>query len=527
MLPTSPRVSPGVHAVSRADLGQAYVMSNFFIRRLADSPAGRFVALLSALVVSGVAVYLFAAHMRQGAITSDWPWLWRTGQWIRAHGLPSTDLYSWSLPDQGWLLYQWLFEVLASALYDAIGRTGSVIFLCIATVAGYVVIPAWFNARRGVPLMWGLTLASLALLPVSINLGLRPMLATSLALLAQFLWVHRLRRATIGRWPAVIGLAALYALWANMHLGLTLGLLSLMLFAIGDVVDRYRGIGRTLPVRDYALLGGTAVLASLANPYGWRIYPYIVDLSLKRDMNAHIHELMPPSPDNPYVMIGILLLAVFLGQWLIRRRSIGFGEGLHVLIFCLGTALSLRFVVWAGLFYALVAPALWRSAPAPATTPNSTATPRQRNRQWSIVYSVVALCCLLSAFQKGPAAPGKCAPLAAGIRYLDHHYPPRVHWFSSETVGSCTRLYAPQRSVFIDTRFDMYPQRYVMRWFEAYQHRSDWQALFQRWHIQLVLLPRGAPLAPVLANDANFHRVWHDHQTELFERRPPPLASDR
>lgn len=478
---------------------------------------------LLCLAISGVSVYLFAAHMWLGAITADWPWLWRTGQWIIGHGgLPATDLYSWTMPQHGWLLYQWLFEVLSAAVYDALGATDSVTALCIASVTLYVLIPSVFNARRGVPLRLGLALASLTLIPVSINLGLRPMLATSLALLLQFLIIDRLRRGTLGLLPAASALALLYALWANMHLGLTLGLASLLLFAAGDVLDRFRGGLETLSLRHYGALLTASALASLANPYGWHIYSYIIELSLKREMNAHIHELMPPDPGNPYVLAGIALLALFLVQWLRRPRRIGLGEALHVLAFCLAAACSLRFIVWAGLYYALVAPALWRRT---CTEPDSHTAGLRRHATITIPYCLIAIIALLLPLRNGPVQQAGCQPLAAGIRYLDQHYPAGTHWFSSETIGSCTRLYAPNRRVFIDTRFDMYPEQFVLAWYRAYQHRVAWQALFKRWHIKVILLANGAPLLPTLAHDPAYHQLWHDRHSHLFERRRPPVDS--
>lgn len=475
------------------------------------------------LAISGVSVYLFAAHMWQGAITADWPWLWRTGQWIIHHGLPARDLYAWTMPHHPWLLYQWLFEVCAAVLYDVLGATGSVAVLCVAAVALYVLIPAWFNARRGAPLHLGLALACLTLIPVSINFGLRPMLASSLALLLQFLIVERLRRGRLGLRPALLALALIYALWANMHLGLTLGLLSLLLFAAGDVADRLRGAPHTLSLARYSLLLAGSALASLANPYGWHIYSYIVDLSLKSQMNAHIHELMPPDPGNPYVMVGIALLAVFLVQWWRQPRRLGLGEALHVLAFALATACSLRFIVWAGLYYALVAPALWHRR----DSCQAAAMPGHVRRQAPLLtcFCLIALIALALPLRHGPVRLADCQPLKDGIQYLDQHYPAGTHWFSSETIGSCTRLYAPNRKVFIDTRFDMYPEPFVMAWYRAYQHRIAWRALFERWHIQVILLADGAPLLPTLVHDPAYRQLWHDQHSHLFERRRAAVDS--
>lgn len=510
----------GAHG--RAGSDSAYAMPKPLLSRSRRHPAITTAKLSLCLAIGGVSVYLFAVHMRQGAITSDWPWLWRTGQWIIGHGLPSNDLYSWTMPDRAWLLYQWLFEVMAAIVYAALGAGGMVAALCITSIVVYVLVPSWLNLRRGVPLYLALSLASATLIPVSINLGLRPMLVSCWALLVQFLVVERLRNGRLGLRPAALMLAILYALWANTHLGLTLGLLSLLLFAIGDVVDRYRGDPETASLRAYGLLLTGSAIASLANPYGWHIYSYIIKLSLKQEMNAHIHELMPPDPGNPSVMVGIALLVLFVIQWARRPQNVGTGQALHVLVLALATALSLRFIVWAGLFHALVAPALWRrSGNAPDRPIASIPSPVMLIS----IYCVIALIAVIAPLRQAPVRMAGCQPLAAGIRYLDRHYPANTHWFSSETTGSCTRLYAPERRVFIDTRFDMYPQPFVLRWYRAYQHRTGWRQLFLDRHIRIVLLARGAPLRPTLASDPAYRRVWHDNHSVLFERGPTPLDS--
>jgi hypothetical protein len=492
------------------------------LRRPALSTQQLWILRTGMLVCSGVlcafSLYLFGQHMWHGAITGDWPWIWRTGQWITHHGLPSTDLYSWTFPGRNWVLYQWLFEVAMAALYSIAGPDGSVMALCVFAVVIYVLIPTAIHARRGVPVALSLTLGSLVLLPVSINLGLRPMLASCLALLLQFVLVHRLRRGTLSLKPACAAIAAVYLVWANMHLGVAMGLVSLSLFATGDTLDRWRDQEFVADWRSYAWLTGAALAGSLVNPYGWHIYSYIAELSLESAMNAHIHELMPPDASNRYVATGIALLALALVQSWRRPGRLAAGDGLHVLLFAIATAHSVRFVVWVGLFYALVIPGLWAN-----DRPDHEPTPAARAASVRILalYSVLALAMIgaLLPWRLGAVRMANCAPLAGGIRYLDQHYRPDTHWFSSEIVGSCTRLYAPQRRVFIDTRFDMYPENFVLRWYHAYQHRDDWQRLFDHWRIRLVLLANGAPLLPLLEHNARFRQVWHDRHTHLFELR--------
>lgn len=480
-------------------------------------------------------VWLLAGHMQSAAITADWGWLYRAGQTIRAHGLPNHDLFSWTFPDRHWVLYQWLFEVIAAPIYNGLGLAASVFSVGLLAIVTYALMPALILRREGVHPIWPMLVGALVLIPVSSNLGLRPMLASNFALLAQYALINRLRAGHASLAGTALATALIYALWSNMHLGFTLGLFSLVLFAVGDLWTRVRGrVSHAFAPHGYAVLLGVAVLASGLNPYGWTLYAYIVHLSLETRMNAHIHELMPPRLANIDMQIGALLLVVFAGLALIFRRVLSAAELLHVTAFAALAFTAMRFVIWAGLFYALVGPRLFdhaatRLAPAAlrrALTPLD--APGARRAMVAVLCLVgIAVVTLGAPATAGSARLAGCAPLRESLLYLDRHYPPGTHWFSSETAGSCARFFTPARRVFIDTRFDMYPEPFVMAWFGAYQHRRHWQRLFERWDINVVLLPRGAPLIEPLQRDPAWRLAHRDAGALVFTRRAPVSDTGR
>ncbi|WP_423821619.1 hypothetical protein V5738_14895 [Salinisphaera sp. SPP-AMP-43] len=498
-----------------------------------DTPAYRVGVVVTLVVVSfGLAVpsiWLFASHMQIGALTADWPWLYRTGQAIWAHGLPRYDLWSWTHPRQPWVLYQWLFEALSAPLYTTLGRSASVMAVGLLGIAMYVLVPAWYQRRRGVHPLWSCTIGALVLLPVSTNLGLRPMLASNLALLAQFLVVQKLRSRELPFPWAIAAIALIYAFWANTHLGFTLGLLSLLLFAIGDLAHRLSGHRQTSngPFTQYLGLMAVALLATGVNPYGWTLYAYITELSLKSQMNAHIHELMPPDPSNPYMIVGAVMLGVFVWLLVRYRRIVDIAEASHVVAFSIMALGSMRFVVWAGLFYVLATPVLFQHAgleltPASIRRALSRLNSAGAQRACLLAFAAVAVAITTvgAPSTAGSARLARCAALRPALTYFDRHYPPDTRWFSSETAGSCARAYIPGRRVFIDTRFDMYPEPFVMRWFHAYQYRRGWRELFQRWRIETVLLPQGAPLIPVLNAAPDYRLRYRDRDALIYDRRP-------
>src|SRR5581483_120991 len=94
---------------------------------------------------------------------------------------------------------------------------------------------------RRVALPWTAIAGAAALAVASVNLSLRPMIATSVLLLLQYVLVQRWRRGALGPWPTAACRAPAYALWPNLHTGIVLGLVSLDLLPPGALRGR-RGL---------------------------------------------------------------------------------------------------------------------------------------------------------------------------------------------------------------------------------------------------------------------------------------------
>lgn len=467
------------------------------------------------------ALAFFCAQMTDHALTPDWAWLYRAGLYLlEARRLPATDLFSWTHPDREWVLYQWLFEAGSAAAYQWLGRAGAVAGLSLLAIALYVLVPAWHARRRGVPVLLTAVLGSLVLVPVGVNFGLRPMAVTTAGLLVQYLLVTRWREGGLGTPALAACLAGLYVVWANAHLGVVLGLLSLGLFALGDARQRHPA------PRAYAAPALAAFGATLVNPYGPGIYVYLAGLSLKTPMNRQISELAPPDMGSaPFVLAGALLI-LFLLDLLRGRRGYAGHEILHLLVFAALAALSLRMVVWAGLFYVLVVPAgLWRAVQAyPHHLAGIRAALAMLARADRVLLPALALAALALATWvvplERPVRIAHCDDLRPAIRYLDTTYPRDIRWFSDEVAGSCALLHAPDRPVFGDTRFDFYPQDFVLDWFAAIKGRDGWRAFLDDWDVAVVLVSTRRPLAAALRADSGYVVVHEDRHAVVLERRP-------
>jgi hypothetical protein len=502
----------------------------------AARPGGGIFAIVVAaacVMLTLIAVRTFVSGTVSGAFSSDFPWLWRTGQHILdTRSLPAGDIFSWSAEGQPWVLYQWLFEVAIAGIERTVGIGGLVLIFNLLAVGIYVVAPALGAVPRRVALPWTVMAGGAALAIASINLSLRPMIVSCGLLLLQYVLVQGWRRGSCGLRHVALWLIPVYALWANMHTGIVLGLQSLLLMAIGDLVEHRRLCrfepadpaieGRPQSVAAYAALIGVAFVASMANPYGWGIYSYLASLSADGRLNAEIAELSSPDFHMPQLtwflgFVGVLLL--LLTQ---RRRTLAPADLLLLLGFTVATLFAQRFVIWAALYFALVLPRALHHAWGERLA--------SMRGGWSARALVTAAAVLmpvtLALTGKGETALGAvCEPLLPAIDTYAVGHRPGDKLLNDPLVGSCAIGRDPGLRVFIDTRFDMYGGARLDEALRMLRLQSGWREALAQRNIDAILITRGWPLGQALALDPGFRVAHADDAAILFRRTASSAAA--
>ncbi len=209
--------------------------------------------------------YLLNAQLLLGHY--DLGWHLAAGDLIRAQGkVPFQDPWSFTTEGRQWFNLSWLWDVLASALFQYTSFSG----LVLLTVAGGALITfylAYLCLKSGASAM-AVCIAVLAaslLYPAfaafpDIYLAAAPNIATML--FSVLFYAECLNPA-----KRVLLLPAIMLLWANLHGGFLIGLFILGIFC-----------GLTLLRRDwvnfklYGLAAVGCVLATFINPLGWHIY---------------------------------------------------------------------------------------------------------------------------------------------------------------------------------------------------------------------------------------------------------------
>ncbi len=267
-------------------------------------------------------------------------WHLREGQWIvDHHAVPTTDPFSTYGAGRRWLAYSWLFEVVVYGLFRGFGLPGLVIYTAgIAALITWTLHAMLRRLQSDFVLPCILTATGiLAMGPVLVHP--RPWLLTIVFFITEVTLIHTARRS--GRSGGLLFLPVIFILWANINIQFVYGLFVLALATIEPLIERHQGAeppAQQLRVRSMASVFLLSTLATLVNPYGFRVFLSVFDAVRLSQPFLFLQELAAPRFRSifDWLMLAVTLAAVFL---LGRRRSI---RPFPALLLVTGVFLSFR-----------------------------------------------------------------------------------------------------------------------------------------------------------------------------------------
>lgn len=222
------------------------------------------------------------AFRSTGVVDADVWWHLRTGQWIVQHSrVPYSDSFSTFGMGRPWAAYSWLFEILIYGLFSVVGQIGLLAYvyaMVLAITAALHSLVRKFEIR----LAYSVALTGLALLAMSPLYTPRPWLFTILLFIIELNILISVRHS--GRYSALFLLPLLFALWANLHIQFVLGFIVLGAAVCEEPLGRLLRRGQIDGDQDRALspllmtlIALACLVATLANPYHFRIYAVVLD----------------------------------------------------------------------------------------------------------------------------------------------------------------------------------------------------------------------------------------------------------
>ena len=480
---------------------------------------------------------------------ADIGWHIRTGEQILAtHSIPRTDPFSSTMQGQPWFAWEWLYDALLGVLYHACGLNG-VVWLCALLVASIFVALLWLLLKEGTGLPLAIILMLLAEAAATIHLYARPHIVSWLFSLLWFVALERWEQPVAQRWLQWFFPASM-VLWVNLHGGWIFGLAMLGTYALAEFVESLRTADTFARIHTWkraCALGWAllwSALATLVNPYGWRLHAHVYRYLGDRYLINRISEFQSPDfhgwAERCFGTILLLTLIGFAGN----RRALPLRHLLVALLAVYAGLYSSRNLPVSSMLLALIAgPILWESFVSLAEKPGGWTWVRRwvgrissfsermcaqelelHGHLWPVVTVIAALTICMQGGRLGPRQliqarfdPQKLPVAAVGNLQQGKSTEPV---FSVDAWGGYLiyRLY-PERKVVIDDRHDLYGSERIREYLILVQAEPGWEKELEKWQIKTALLPARSTLANLLREfPREWHPVYEDHVAVVFKK---------
>src|SRR4051812_7190621 len=250
----------------------------------------------------------------------DLGWHLAAGDLIRDRGsIPSQDPWSFTLEDKRWYNLSWLWDVIASVIFQYASFSGLIFFVvaCGAVIVGYLTSAGLSSGASATAVC--ISVFSACLLypsfatPPNIYLAASPNTATMV--FCVIFYAECLKRT---RW---FSLPLMMMLWVNLHGGFVLGFVIVGIFCCAALLRQ-----DWASLKTYSFAGVGCLIAIFINPLGWHIFEGLA-ATLGHFVQANITEWLSyyeniTVPGNLAAsMPGILYILLFIGLELRFRGS--------------------------------------------------------------------------------------------------------------------------------------------------------------------------------------------------------------
>lgn len=483
-----------------------------------------------------------------------------TGRAIDLLGaVPRTNVLSYTNPEHPWILHQWIPAYLYHRMDQAFGPAGLVAVKALVVWATFTFL--WLALRRrattwGGAALW-FALAASAAFP---RFLVRPFVFSMLGL-AVLLWGLTFAPAAgtrLREWrPFLIITTTAVALTSILHAGFVYLWIVALAWAAGvgvDAVvprpdrdpDRWRRVG--LVAGWLVLMGAaSALLLTLANPYGVEVLLLPFRFSTDTWFHAHLVEYRPP-PFLPALFPGLwgaLFLGgvVLAGSALVRARRGGLG-GAHVFgLLALG-AYSWLVLKHQRIMYPYALVAAYVAAP---WTDDLITLLRGRARRVAVGV-VVAVAVALSGYSLHLWATHG----SPGFGLDERHHPARLLDFveseglpdptfvSDAWGGTWLWAFYPERRAFVDNRLEAYPFEFYKEVYQSIRYGEEgWEEKLAGYGVKTAIFKYGTKgelhflegrpsIRQRMLEDEDWRLVYWDDLGQVFVRRDAvPPGCDR
>jgi hypothetical protein len=340
----------------------------------------------------------------------------------------------------------------------------------------------------------------------------RPWLFTILLFLLEMDILMQARKS--GRLRELLWLPAIFAMWANVHIEFVDGLFVLGL-AWAETLAAGWGLGEKTRIRPkgMGLALAASLLATLVNPYGWRIYQAAYELATQAGALNKVTELQSIPFRNAADFMVLLLAMGSAGALAWQRRLLPFETAL------LGFAAVLAFRSQRDVWVMAVAGAAILASMIASSEKKAVRLPKM-GAALAVAMAVLAVAMGFSRMHvnnarlEGDVAKNLPVQAVEAVKAKGYAGP----LYNDFNWGGYL-IWALRVPVSIDGRQNLYGDQRMDRSIATWSAQPDWASDAQLTQAGLVIGPVKAPLTQALRMDPRFQLAYEDQVAAVFVAR--------
>jgi hypothetical protein len=457
----------------------------------------------------------------------------RAGEYILdTFSIPRHDIFSFLTPPLPWTAHEWLSEVIMALIHRASGLTGIVIFFALLISIVYYLLLKVIQKERG-NILFAILIVLWVLTSSKLHWLARPHIFSLLLLVV---WYYLLDAFEYRQKNYLYLLPPIMLLWVNLHGGsFTSGFILIGIYFSGNFVRFIfsKGEERILYKKKTKLLGLTTafcLLASLINPYSYRILLFPFKLVSDKFLMDHVMEFLPPNFHEFGVMFFKYLLLSMILVISISKRHLNIIEIVLIITFTNMALYAVRFIA---LFGIVVAPILARQL---EQMPNP-----KKGRFKEFLQKRSTNIALIDASARGyvwPVAAVLIVVFFVATGRIEYRFNAEIHpvaavdflkkvhlkgnMFNNDEFGDYIIYSAyPQYKVFFDGRSDMYGSERMKEYYKVIRFESGWEKIIEKHSINWIIFDADSVLSRFLMERKDWRLIYADKVANIFVRNVP------
>ena len=338
----------------------------------------------------------------------------------------------------------------------------------------------------------------------------------------------------------------LFLLWANLHGGFTAGLFLLGLVGMASMVVRAgcrwwpnltdridERVLSWVQLRQLVLASGTAAVATLANPYGWKLYGEILDSLSNRFMLDFLQEWQPVSLATQAGRGFVIYLVALVAAMLLGYRRI---EPIRWMVLVVFLVLSLRHLRNVPLFLIMSLPLFAEMLEAGVARFSGWIQPSLRQARLGLLGLTLTAGLLLvwlgpdhlrhvaqAGLQPERYYEETSYPIEAIQWVRAHHDQVGQHLFNDYAHGGFLLWWLPEEKIFIDGRMPAWRigDRWLVKDYAAVALADPpLLTVFDKYTVDWAIVRRNTVLDQALAQLSGWRRIYEDGKVAIYVRSP-------